>query len=470
MCLDVISTLVNLTVSKSPNINMRKLFLIFVFFAVSNLQAQTQIVQRDAEIAKMVSEISAQNLEQYVRDLASFNTRHTLSKQTEESGILASQKYALNHFKSFERESGGRLSSEIDFFTIPADNRRIPTDSRLGNVIATLKGTDPNDDRIFIIMAHIDSRALNVMDSVIDAPGANDDGSGVAAIIELTRIMSKKAFPATIKFVIVSGEEQGLKGAEYLAKKAKAENWNLVATLNNDMIGNSRSSQTNINDNTRVRIFSEGVPMAETDQMAAIRRYTNGENDSKSRQLARFMKEIGERYMDQLEVKLIYRNDRFLRGGDHTPFAREGFTAIRVCEMNENYYAQHENVRVEDGIQYGDLPEFMDFEYMRKVTGINLASLAYLATAPSEPQMVGIDVRRLSNTSTLRWEAPKTGKAKGYYVLMRETSDSMWTKKFYTEDMTLTIPYSKDNYFFAVQAVGEGGHESMAIFPQPITR
>ncbi|SNS27801.1 Peptidase family M28 [Belliella buryatensis] len=449
---------------------MRKIFIIISILTSTSVFAQTQIIQRDSRIEKMVSEISASSLEQYVRDLADFGTRHTLSEDEESRGILASQNYVLNHFKSFEKDAEGRLSSEIDFFTIPGDNRRIPTDSKLGNVIATLKGTDPNDDRVFIIMAHIDSRALSVMDSKIDAPGANDDGSGVAAIIELVKIMSKNPYPATIKFVIVSGEEQGLKGAEYLAKKAKSENWNLAAVLNNDMIGNSRSSETEIADNTRIRIFSEGVPMAETEQMAAIRRYTNGENDSKSRQLARFMKEVGERYVDQLEVKLIYRNDRFLRGGDHTPFAREGFTAIRVCEMNENYYAQHENVRLEDGIKYGDLPEFMDFEYMRKATGINLASLAYLATAPSEPQMVGIDVRRLNNTSTLRWETPKIGKARGYYVLMRETNESMWSKKFYTEDTTLTIPYSKDNYFFAVQAVGEGGHESLAVFPQPITR
>lgn len=385
-------------------------------------------------------------------------------------GFLLPQKYVLSLFKSFEAEAGGRLSSEIDRFMIEADGRRIQTDSELGNIMATLKGTDPNDDRIFLISAHIDSRALDVMDTEIDAPGANDDGSGVAAVIEIARIMSKKSFPATIIFVIVSGEEQGLKGAAYLAEKAKKENWNLVAMLNNDMLGNSHSSQTNINDNTRVRIFSEGVPMAETEQMTAIRRYTNAENDSKSRQLARYMKEVGERYVDQLEVKLIYRNDRFLRGGDHTPFAREGFTAIRVTEMNENYYYQHENVRVEDGQQYGDLPEFVDYEYIRKNAAMNLASLASLASAPSEPQMVGIDVRRLSNTSTLRWDAPAIGKAKGYYVLMRETDSSMWEKKFYTEDMELTIPYSKDNYFFAVQAVGENGHESMAIFPQPITR
>lgn len=449
---------------------MKRIIVLITYFITHLSIAQTQIVHRDSEIAGMVQEISATNLEKYVRELAAFRTRHTLSKDDPNEGILASQNYVLKHFKSFEANANGRLSSEIDFFTVEADGRRIPTDSKIGNVMATLKGTDPNDDRVFIISAHIDSRALDVMDTEIDAPGANDDGSGVAAVIELARIMSKKQFKATIIFVVVSGEEQGLKGAAYLAEKAQNENWNLVAMLNNDMIGNSNSSETNINDNTRVRIFSEGVPSAETERMAAIRRYTNGENDSKSRQLARYMKELGERYVDQLEVKLVYRNDRFLRGGDHTPFAQRGFTAIRVCEMNENYYHQHENVRVENGIQYGDLPEFVDFEYMRKVTGINLASLASLANAPSEPTNVGIDVRRLSNTSTLRWEAPEKGKAKGYYVLMRETDASMWQKKFYTEDTTLTIPYSKDNFFFAVQAVGENGHESMAVFPQPITR
>ncbi|RPA69616.1 M20/M25/M40 family metallo-hydrolase [Cyclobacteriaceae bacterium YHN15] len=449
---------------------MKRIILLITFFTVHFSFAQTQLIHRNAVIAGMVNEISSENLEKYVRDLAGFRTRHTLSANNENEGILASQNYVLNLFKSFESSSNGRLSSYIDTFTILADGRRIPTDSQLGNVMATLKGTDPNDDRIFIISAHIDSRALDVMNKEIDAPGANDDGSGVAAVIELARIMSNNSYPATIVFVIVSGEEQGLKGAAYLAEKAKNENWNLVAMLNNDMIGNSFSSETNINDNTKVRIFSEGVPAAETERMAAIRRYTNGENDSKSRQLARYMKEVGERYVDQLEVKLVYRNDRFLRGGDHTPFAQQGFTAIRVCEMNENYYHQHENVREENGIQYGDLPEFVDFEYMRKITGINLASLASLASAPSEPNNVGIDVRKLSNTSTLRWEAPEKGKAKGYYVLMRETDASMWQKKFYTEETSLTIPYSKDNYFFAVQAVGEEGHESLAVFPQPITR
>lgn len=450
---------------------MKNILLICCFWISFSGFSQTQLIHRKASIAQMIDEISAENLEQYVRTLSDFKTRHSLSKGSNPNeGIDASQAYVLELFKSFEQESGGRLSSTIDYFTVKGDGRRIPEDVQMGNVMATLKGTDPSDNRIFMVTAHIDSRATDVMNNTIDAPGANDDGSGVAAIIELCRIMSKREFPATIIFVALTGEEQGLKGANHLAERAKNENWNLVALLNNDMLGNSNSSQTNINDNTKVRIFSEGVPVAETERMAAIRRYTSSENDGKARQLARYMKELGERYVDQLEVKLIYRNDRFLRGGDHTPFAQQGFPAIRVTEMNENFYRQHEDVRVENGIQYGDLPEFVDYEYMRKNTGLNLASLASLASAPSEPQNVGIDVRRLTNTTTLRWEAPEIGNAKGYYVLMRETDQSMWQKKFYTEDLTLTVPYSKDNYFFAVQAVGEEGDESLAVFPSPITR
>lgn len=239
--------------------------------------------------------------------------------------------------------------------------------------------------------------------------------------------------------------------------------------INNDMIGNSGpSSGTHLRDNTRVRVFSEGVPLFETDEMAQLRRYTNAENDSKSRQLARYIKEVGERYVDQLEVKLIYRNDRFLRGGDHTPFSREGFTAVRMCDFNETYTQQHQDLRTENEVVYGDLPEHIDYDYLQKNTAVNLAVLASLATAPAVPQEVGIDVSQLTNTSTLKWKSPATGKATGYYVLMRDTSAPVWQKKFYTEATEMTLPYSKDNYFFAVQAVGENLVESMAVFPKPI--
>lgn len=448
---------------------MNKILLgIGLIFISSTVFSQT-LIHRDPEIAKMVSEVSSDSLENYVRKLASFDTRHTLNTDPE-NGMPAAQNYVLSKFNSFAQQSGGRMTAEIENFIIPADDRRIKEDAPAANVIATLKGTDPNDPRVFIISGHMDSRNKDVMDKEGIAPGANDDGSGTAAVIELARVMASREFPATILFVAFTGEEEGLKGATYLADKAAEQGWNIGAVLNNDIIGNSSSSGTLIKDNLKMRVFSETIPANETEEMARIRRYTGAENDSKSRQLARYVKEIGERYVDQFEVKLIYRADRFLRGGDQTAFARNGFTAIRISEMNENFYHQHENVRVENGIQYGDLPEFMDFEYLRKVSAVNVASLATLASAPSQPEEVQISVRGLSNSSTLLWEKPAIGKAKGYYVLMRETSSPMWEKKFFTTETTMTLPYSKDNYFFAVQAVGEDGAESLAVFPTPSNR
>jgi hypothetical protein len=267
-------------------------------------------------------------------------------------------------------------------------------------------------------------------------------------------------------FTVFSGEEQGLLGANYLAKKAKAENWNLVALLNNDIMGSNNSNETNIIDNTRVRVFSEGIPAYETDKKVGAIRQFGYENDGHSRQVARYVKEIGERYVDNLEVVMIYRNDRFLRGGDHTPFATEGFAAVRMSEMNENFLHQHQDLRTENGVEYGDLHKFMDFEYLRKNVAANLATLANLASAPAVPEDVMIDVQGLGNATNLHWSAPKQGNAAGYYVLMRETHQSFWQKKFYTENLELKLPYSKDNYIFAVQAVGAKGHESLPVLPR----
>lgn len=448
---------------------MRKiLFTLSLCLSAWGAKAQT-VVHRNPEIERLVSEVSSDSLKKYIYDLAAFNSRHTLSVD-EKNGMPAAQRYVLSKFNHFAKASNGRMTAEIADFITPADGRRITADAKVANVIATLKGTDPADNRIFIVSGHLDSRNKDVMDAEGGSPGANDDGSGVAAVIELARIMAKNEFSATILFVAFTGEEQGLKGATYLADKAKAEGWNIAGVLNNDIVGNSNSSETNISDNTKLRIFSETIPLSETEQQAGLRRSINADNDSKSRQLARYMKEVGERYVDQMEIKLIYRSDRFLRGGDQTPFLRNGFTAIRVSEMNENFYHQHENVRVENGIQYGDLPEFMDFEYLRKVSAVNLASAASLANSAGVPEEVKIDVRGLSNKSILLWNAPAIGKVKGYYVLMRETSDSMWEKKFFTTETTLTLPYSKDNYFFAVQSVTETGDESLAVIPVPLSR
>lgn len=445
-----------------------KILLILLLVSIQPLVAQT-IIHRDPLLDSLVREVSADSLEKYVRTLASFKSRHTLNTDPK-TGMPAAQQWVLGKFKEFASRADSRMVANLQPFTIPADQRRIPTDSPAANVIAHLKGTDPSDSRILILSAHMDSRNKDIMDAHGLAPGANDDGSGTALVLEVARILAANPFPATILFVAFTGEEQGLKGATYLSDKMLEEEKNLIAVLNNDIVGNSESSGTQIRDNLKMRVFSETIPLAETERMTAIRRYSGSDNDSPSRQLARYIKEIGERYVDQFEVILIYRPDRFLRGGDQTAFARNGFTAVRMSEMNENFYHQHENVREENGISYGDLPEFMDFEYLRKVSAVNLASLASLARSSGQPEQVQIDVRKLSNFTKLIWEAPAIGSVKGYYVLVRETSSPMWEKKLFTTDTSLTLPYSKDNYFFAVQSISNTGSESLPVFPAPLTR
>ncbi|HLG38109.1 MAG TPA: M28 family metallopeptidase, partial [Chitinophagaceae bacterium] len=322
----------------------------------------------------------------------------------------------------------------------------------------------------FIISGHLDNMRSSVMDSIGDAPGANDDASGVAAVMECARIMSKQSFPATIIFVAVSGEEQGLLGANYMAEKAKNEKWNIEAVLNNDIMGSNNSSETNIVNNTKIRVFSEAFSVNDTGRSMQTIRSLGLENDGKARQLARYVKEIGERYVDNLEIVMVYRNDRFLRGGDHTPYVQRGYAAVRITEMNENYYHQHQDVRLEKGIQYGDLPEFMDFEYLRKNTAMNLCNLANLAKSPSKPQEVRVETRRLTNFTNLTWKEPKAGKIKGYYILMRETTSPVWQKKIFTADRKMDLPYSKDNYFFAVQSVSNDGNEGLPVVPTPAGR
>jgi Zn-dependent M28 family amino/carboxypeptidase len=443
---------------------MKKLLLSAALIINVSAFAQT-VINRDPAIEQMVKEVSSDSLKSYITKLVSFGTRNTLSAQTGKKGIGAAREYVLTKFNEFARQSGGRLTAIIDTTTIAADGKRVDVPTLLGNVMATLKGTDPNDKRIFLISGHLDSRATDVMNRTIEAPGANDDGSGVAAVMECVRVMSKRSFPATIIFVAVSGEEQSLLGSGYLANKAKKEGWNIEAMLNNDIMGSNNSNETNIIDNTRLRVFSEGLPAFDLDKSVANIRTLGLENDGKARQLARYVKETGERYVDNLEVVMIYRNDRFLRGGDHTPFVQNGYAAVRITEMNENYDHQHQTLRTENGIKYGDLIEYMDFEYLRKNTAVNLANLANLAKAPSMPDSVKVDVKNLTNSTYLYWKAPAHGKVKGYYVLMRETTSPVWQKKFFTSELNMRLPYSKDNYFFAVQSVSNDGNESLAVVP-----
>jgi peptidase M28-like protein len=445
---------------------MKKIFLsILIIYLATSGYAQT-IIQKDPAIEKMVSEVNADSLKSYINHLVSFGTRSTLSTTSDnKKGIGAARDWVISKFKEFAKNSNGRMTVELDKWILPADGKRVDVSADMGNAMAIFHGADTSDKRIFIISGHMDSRVTNVMNRTDDAPGANDDGSGTSAVIECARVMSAYQFPATIIFVAVCGEEQGLLGSDHLAEHAKQNNWDVEAMLNNDIVGSNNSNETNIIDNTKIRVFSEGLPVVDLEKKASVIRQYGLENDGASRQLARYAKEIGERYVANLEVVMVYRNDRFLRGGDHSPFVQRGFTAVRFTEMNENYTHQHQDLRTEKNIKYGDLPEFMDFEYLRKNTAMNLSNLANLAKSTYAPQEVKIDVKDLSNSTFLYWKEPKTGKAKGYYILMRETTAAQWQKKFFTDKMEMRLPYSKDNYFFAVQSVSNDGNESLPVVP-----
>ena len=362
------------------------------------------------------------------------------------------------------------MTVELDPYEITPGARtpRVPRKVTMKNVLATLKGSDPNDDRVLLVSGHLDSRASDVMDSVITAPGANDDASGVAVVLELARVMSKRKFPCTIIFMAVQGEEQGLLGARHMAGKLRSGNVNLIAMLNNDIVGNSVASETGNKNNTTIRIFSEMIPAVESEEEKKARESLKSENDSPSRQLARYIKEVSEPYTKGFTATVNMRPDRFLRGGDRTPFLQNGFIAVRFTEFNENYTQQHQTLRTENGIEYGDLPKFMDYNYAANVARINLATLASLAKAPNRPENVKMKVN-LDNITYLSWDAPKSGpKPKGYYVLIRETYQPFWEKKVYVTDLKAELPLSKDNYFFAVQAVGEKEHVSQAVMPAPL--
>jgi hypothetical protein len=447
---------------------MKKIILISFLLSLSQYLSSQTIIQKDPEIEDMVKAVNADSLRFYINSLVSFGTRNTLSSISDKKhGIGAARNWVLSEFKSFAASSNGRMKTYIDSTRYEADGKTLDTAIQLANVVAVLQGTDPADHRIFLISGHLDSRRSNVMDRQGDAPGANDDGSGCAAVLECARLLSRRSFPETIIFVTVSGEEQGLLGAYFMAKKARTEHWLIEAVLNNDIVGSNNSNQTGIINNTEVRVFSEGLPYYDLEKKAMQIRELGMENDGRSRQLARYVKEIGERYVDNLKVVMVYRPDRFLRAGDHISYLENGFAAVRITDMNENYNHQHQDVRMENGIQIGDLPEFVDFEYLRKNTALNLSNLANLAKAPPVPDSVKIEVKNLNNLTHLSWKPSGFRKGKGYYVMMRETTAAFWQKKIFTNQEEITLPYSKDNYFFAVQSVSETGNESLAVVPQP---
>ena len=441
--------------------------LLFLIFITNQLNAQ-QTVSRDVNISNLVNDVSESNLKNIVYKLVSFQTRHTLSDTlSKTTGIGAARNWIKREFEKYSKESGNRLQVSFDTFTQAADGRRITAPVVLKNVMAILPGTDPNDKRMLMLSGHYDSRVTDVMNAKDFAPGANDDASGVAAVMEMARIMSKQKFNCTIVFVAMVGEEQGLYGATNLAKRAKGEGWNVHLLMNNDIVGNSYGMETDIKDNKSVRVFSEGVSPLETPAQVAARQSAGTDNDGKARQAARYIKEVAERYVDQLEVKLIYRRDRFLRGGDHTPFSQQGFAAVRITEMNEDFNRQHQDIRTENGFKFGDLPEYVDYNYLQKVTRMNLAVMANLAWSAQEPENVVVLTSGLTNKTALKWEAPKGKTPAGYYILMRETTSALWEKKIFVKETSASIAYSKDNYYFGVQSVDENGHESLVVTPRP---
>lgn len=440
-------------------------FLLSIAFSLG-LSAQKKDI--DVEIMQYVKNVNKDSLKANVEKLVSFGTRHTMSSTTDQhKGIGASRNWVLSKFRTYAKNTNGRMEVFLQNEDLQPDGKRIDKVTNLGNAVAFLKGTDPADKRIIIISGHLDSRVSDVMDATSFAPGANDDGSGVAAVIESARVLSRSKFPVSILFVAVSGEEQGLLGAKMLADKAKEDQWQVEAVLNNDMIGNNSFDAPKNDGIPKLRVFSEGLSAFETEKNAPTIRNLGLENDGNARQLARYVKETGERYVQNIDIKLIYRNDRFLRGGDHTPFVNEGFTAVRLTDYYENYDHQHQDIRTENNKKYGDLIEFMDFDYLRTNTAVNVAVLANLAKSPPRPQNVLMDVKDLSNSTKLSWEKPTSGKIKGYQVLYRETDHSVWTHKIFTKENSYTVPLSKDNFIFAVQTVSTSGNESLPVIPQP---
>jgi hypothetical protein len=449
---------------------MKILLLLPCLFPLATL-AQPSAPQpaADPAIQRLVNEISAKNLEADVRKMVSFGTRHTLSDtQSKKRGIGAARQYVFDEFKKYSKAGGGRMTVEMDTFLMKPDGKRVDKLTPMANVLATIPGTDPTDKRVFIMSGHLDSRVTDVMNRTADAPGANDDASGVAAVMEVARVLAGQKFPCTIKLVAVQGEEQGLLGAAHLAQRAKREGWNVVGVLNNDIVGNSKGYDPEITDTLHLRVFSEGVPANETPEQARLRRQLSNENDAPSRQLARYAQTAAQRYVgaNGYAVLLEYRPDRFLRGGDHTPFNQQGYAAVRFTETNENFNHQHQDLRTENGIVYGDLPEFVDYRYLRRTAQVNLATLASLALAPAAPQKVEVLTAKLTNRTELRWQAPQGGPAPAsYVVLVRETSAPQWQQRFPVSGTTADLGISKDNYIFGVVSMDAQGHESTPVLP-----
>ena len=436
----------------------------------SGLIFQQTNAQTDQRIYEIIDKVSADSIEADIRKLAGFGTRNTFSDTVSDSrGIGAARRWIKSEFDYLSKNCGNCLDVfyQKDFVTTD-DGERIPHDAWVVNVVAVQKGTKyPN--RYIIMSGDIDSRASNTMDFETDAPGANDNASGMAGAMEAARVLSQYEFESSVVYVGLSGEEQGLFGGKGLAEYAKENNWEIIGVLNNDMIGNIEGVDGVI-DNRTFRIFSEPVPPNETDRERTMRRFYGGEVDGISRQLARYVHKTTETYMPEMNPMMIYRLDRFGRGGHHRPFNDLGFAGIRIMEAHENYNRQHQDIRTEDGIEYGDVIEGVNFDYAEKLTAVNAINMANLAWAPPAPKNVEIG-GIVEPSAKLRWDKVE-GDIAGYKIYWRETTEAQWqysrfvgnVNEFTLEGIVI------DNYFFGVAAVGKDGHESVVVFPSGVFR
>ena len=436
----------------------------------SKSSPRAESMPADSRIAAALQQVSAERIRANIEQLVSFGTRSTISAQDQaaigaEHGVGAAREWIKAEFQRYSRECGGCLEVKTDTFTEPAAER-IPQPTEITNVYAVLKGTDSgNAKRIVLVTGHYDSRNSDIFDAKGNAPGANDDGSGTAVSLECARVLSKLKFPATIIFLTVAGEEQGLNGSQHFAKMAKEQGWNIEAALNNDIVGGDNSAEQDL---SVVRVFSEGLPVAATEQDIRRIRSLGGESDSASRQLARYVDEVGHSYNAGVKPVLVFRLDRYLRGGDHYSFNQQGFAAVRFTEFREDFHHQHQNVRKENGIEYGDLAKFVNFDYVAHVARLNAATLASLASAPAPPANVHLLAKDLENDSAFTWESSPGGLATGYEILWRATTSPGWEHAENVGNVTrATLKLSKDNVIFAVRAVDAQGHASLPVLPVP---
>ena len=424
----------------------------------------------DPKIRAALADVSARQIQSDIEKLVSFGTRSTLSGQDPAAiasgrGIGAAREWSKSEFERYSNDCGGCLEVKTDRY-VQEPGERVQEPTVITNVYAVLKGTDPeNAKRIVLVTGHYDSRNSDNYNITDDAPGANDDASGTAVSLECARVLSKLKFPATIVFLTVAGEEQGLYGSHHFAKMAKDQGWELEAVLNNDIVGADKSPEQ---DRSRIRVFSEGVPAVATDPDLRRLRLLGGESDSTSRQLARYMVDVGRAFALGVKPMMIFRPDRYLRGGDHFSFNQQGFAAVRITEFREDFHHQHQNVRMENGIQYGDLPKFVDFEYVSEVARLNAATLGSLAAAPAPPANVHLLTKDLENDSTLAWDRSPGGLATAYEVLWRATTSPEWEHAEKVGNLTrTTLKMSKDNVIFAVRACDQAGHCSLPVVPTP---